>query len=240
MGRLLAALIADSETALAANPANPANFSRDRDTGFADSQDSQAFRVEADREPVARFADSQDSQQRDHLGAIAARVLATRVRLLSLADVEGVDAAHVHTLTVPDVDACAGQTEYFVRAYLRALRDSAMREQGKRPDDETASILCVRCGIVFAAPEVAAVLPVIGGLPTAAGCAWCGNRKRALPIPRPPVTCGTCEHFEPDRVNPPAGLGRCGVGLDKGPLPYPFAQRTCASWRPSMQKEVRA
>jgi hypothetical protein len=135
-----------------------------------------------------------------------------------------------------DVAACADMAYEILRTYVRMLRDSDLRDRGQCPADETAAILCVRCGPVFAAPEVAAVLPVVAGLPTAAGCAWCGNRRRALPIPRPLVTCGSCKHFERDAVNPSGGMGRCTVArvrLPSEPLSYPFAERRCGEWRPS-------
>src|SRR5690242_7793084 len=100
MGRLLAALIADSETRAAANPANPANLSCGQASGFADSQDSQAFGIEAIEAPSARFADSQDSQDQR---ATAARLLAARLRLLELADAAGIDPAAVHSMPAADL-----------------------------------------------------------------------------------------------------------------------------------------
>ena len=113
--------------------------------------------------------------------------LDTRERLLALADAEGIDPALVHALTARDVDDCAEQTDDFLRAYLRALRDDALHARGWPADDETAAIRCMRCGPVYAAPEVARVLPVVDGVPTAIGCPWCFNRAKGLPIPRPPA-----------------------------------------------------
>jgi hypothetical protein len=72
-----------------------------------------------------------------------------------------------------------------LRSFVRAQRDAELRSHGKVPPDETATAQCVRCGPIFIAPEVASVLPNIGGVPTAAGCPWCSNRKSGLPIPRP-------------------------------------------------------
>jgi hypothetical protein len=109
-----------------------------------------------------------------------------RERLLGLAAVEGIDPVLVHALTAGDLASCIEHTDDVLRAYLRALRDTALRERGWAPDDETATIRCARCGPVYAHPAVARVLPVVNGLPTAVGCTWCHNRGAGLPIPRPP------------------------------------------------------
>lgn len=110
-----------------------------------------------------------------------------RERLLTLAQVEGIDSALVQAMSAGELAGCVDQTDDFLRAYLRALRDTAMRERGWPPDDETSTIRCARCGPVYATPEVARVLPVVNGLPTALGCTWCHNRGAGLPIPRPPL-----------------------------------------------------
>jgi len=201
MGRLLAALIAESGVRTPATPATP-------------------LLVEPESSRVANVATGHFCQTDRLLSALRAQELPDAFL--------GFDRGDDGFLAELDESA--------LRAYVRVLRDSDLRERGQRPDDETAAILCARCGPVFAAPEVAAVLPVIAGLPTAAGCAWCGNRKRALPIPRPPMTCGSCAHFERDTLNPFGGIGRCTVAraqLPSEPPCYPFAKRTCADWRPS-------
>jgi hypothetical protein len=164
MGQLLAALIADSETGLTANPAKLANLPSGQAKRFADSQDSQATEVSS---------------------STAASLLAMRTRLLALADVELIDPAIVHALCAPDVGACAGGADDFLRAYLRALRDTDLRERGKVPEDETASALCRHCGSVWLHPAVAACAPVVNGWPRVLGCPWCHvENRRAIPRPR--------------------------------------------------------
>ena len=111
-----------------------------------------------------------------------------RAKLESLALDEGIAAASVRSLPTVDVEACAELSDDTLRAYVRALRDSALRKRGMVPHDEIAAIRCVHCGPVYAAPEVARVLPVIRGLPTAAGCPWCRVRARGLPFPKPLMT----------------------------------------------------
>lgn len=43
----------------------------------------------------------------------------------------------------------------------------------------------------------------------------------------PLVRCGDCQHFEPDSVNPPAGIGRCRVDAAADRPPWPNAPRRC-------------
>ena len=52
--------------------------------------------------------------------------------------------------------------------------------------------------------------------------------------------CGVCLHFTPDTINPPQGVGRCGVTLTGLPpaggrgygVCYPFSPRHCAHFQP--------
>lgn len=57
---------------------------------------------------------------------------------------------------------------------------------------------------------------------------------RPLPPARPAVTCGSCGHFEPDPINPPAGAGTCRAGVAAfsiGPALHPMAPRLCEHHR---------
>lgn len=59
---------------------------------------------------------------------------------------------------------------------------------------------------------------------------------------RASVRCGDCQHFTPDAVNPPQGMGTCALTLTGLPPPpihgndmrccYPMAPRRCASYAP--------
>jgi hypothetical protein len=164
MGRLLAALIADPGTAPAAIPAILANL---------------------EHEPNEEIAESRESQEADVADARIVDPLAMRTYLLTLADAGRIDLALVRALSEVDVGACIGLPDDTLCAYLRALCDARLRARGKIPSDETAVIRCAHCGPVYAAPEVARVLPIIAGMPTAAGCPWCFNRLAGKPIPRP-------------------------------------------------------
>lgn len=53
---------------------------------------------------------------------------------------------------------------------------------------------------------------------------------RPLPPARAAVTCGSCEHFQSDEINPTAGAGVCGAGvghLSIGKSLHPMAPRNC-------------
>lgn len=47
------------------------------------------------------------------------------------------------------------------------------------------------------------------------------------PILRDPVSCGACEHFTPDPMNPPQGTGRCALGEESGKPHWPMTLRFC-------------
>lgn len=62
-----------------------------------------------------------------------------------------------------------------LRAFVDMLTITAMREHGEVPPHYTATTVCRRCGPV----------PIFSGLPDeVAGCPWCANRLRGLPVPK--------------------------------------------------------
>jgi hypothetical protein len=160
----------------------------------------------------------------------------TRDRLARLCHDEHIDRAIVDRLTAADVDACADLTDETLRAYLRALRDRGLREQGKRSAAETTPAMCRSCGPIWLAPEVAAAAPMVAGWPRVLGCPWCHVRNRKA-IPRPSVACDGCERFVRDSINPSAGMGSCPINLATKTLPFPHAKRECYGFAPSSQKE---
>lgn len=206
MGRLLAALLADSSTVPAANPANVANLSP---------------------APSPIFADSQVSQGLESAGAVnqATRLLAA-IRAEYLPDgLSGAsDAAPDQLAALPDAA---------LKAYVSALADDAERRAGRVPQGDTAMLLCRSCGPVYVHPAIAAAMPSVAGIPRALGCPWCFIPKDGrMAIPRPSVTCGSCTHFIPDAINPQGGAGRCKLGIQPGRTPHPFTPQYCGKWRP--------
>jgi len=154
--------------------------------------------------------------------------IADTLRLL--AGAEGVDPALIEALQPADLEGCHGLPDEVLRCYVRAVRDTDLREHGKRPADETAMAMCAHCGPVWIHPDVADVLPTVRGWPVCAGCAWChvGNRSA---MSRPAVTCGGCEHFVRDVLNPAQGMGRCSIGCEPQ-RPWPCAEHECEKFRP--------
>ncbi len=121
-----------------------------------------------------------------------------------------------------------------LRGYLHALTDTTTRKAGKVPAGDTARMLCAHCGPVWIHPSIVAVLPVVNGWPRALGCPWCHVKPRAgLAIPRPTVTCDTCQHYQPDKINPVAGCGRCQLDMPMKRGGYPRIERYCKAFNPT-------
>ena len=116
-----------------------------------------------------------------------------------------------------------------VAALESMAADTADRHAGRVPEADTAAMHCQHCGPVWIHPAIAACLPVVAGWPRALGCPWCFVRKAGGYIPRPPVTCGDCQHFTPDTINPPAGMGTCASGHG---MHYPMQQHRCGEFQP--------
>lgn len=161
----------------------------------------------------------------DCAGALAA--------LLELADRLGIDPAHVHRIPACDLVLWAAIPGDALRTYLLALDDTATRQAGKVPLNDTAAIHCHGCGPVYVHPGIAAVLPVVDGWPRALGCPWCFVRKVGGYIPRPRVTCGTCRHFQPDTINLAAGVGGCASGHGTH---YPTQHDGCGDFNPGNKR----
>ena len=165
----------------------------------------------------------------DLLAALSADPI--RDHLLALADAELIDAGLVHKLPDADVSDCAGLPDETLRSYVHALRDTDLRERGKRPSDETAPALCRSCGPIWVHPSVAAAAPVVGAWAHVLGCPWCHVRN-CQAIPRLLVACGDCRHFIRDAINPAGGMGRCNSGADPD-RPTPMGARECVTFQPS-------
>ncbi|MEW9623258.1 hypothetical protein [Rhodanobacter geophilus] len=159
----------------------------------------------------------------------------TRAALLELADQLGIDRAAVVRIPSADLSLWSTVPAEALPDYLRALGDAATRQAGKAPLDDTAAIHCQRCGPVFVHPSIAACLPMVNGWARAIGCPWCAIRKAGGYIPRPRVTCETCASFQPDPVNPVAGVNTCACGHGTH---YPMQRHGCGDFHPDRDNEV--
>ncbi len=150
----------------------------------------------------SRCTGTQESKAQSHVPVVPvvpaqkgegkAEIDRLRNRLLRIADADRIDSAIIRALPEADVADCAGLDDATLCAYIRMLRDSAMRERGKRPDDETVPAVCRHCGPVWIAPEGAACAPVVDRWPRVLGCPWCHVTARDA-IPRPFGVSGMAE-----------------------------------------------
>lgn len=183
-------------------------------------------------------AASKATQQTDISIDTFVALVSSRNSLLRLASDEQTDRALIDRLADADVSACAGLSDDILRTYARALVDTALRENGERPADETEAALCRHCGPIWIASAIADVAPTVRGMPTVAGCPWCHVKNREN-ISRPQVICGSCQHFARDTVNVRDGAGNCMAGCDPD-RPYPRVKRTCGAWRPLTTDQRRS
>ena len=123
---------------------------------------------------------------------------------------------------LPTVTEATSAEEAAAIAYCeRVARD---RAAGRVPGSYTATTHCRGCGTV----------PIFAGAPVRVdACPWCLNRAKGLPIPRPEVTCGECQHFTHDPQGG-GGIGTCARGgPPKGQMPaYPHTRRRCPDYQP--------
>ncbi len=215
MGRLLAALRAEDESAPAAIPATPANLAP------AVLRDSQIRGIRSDCNSEAEvkksqgFADSQDSQTApvDQ----SARLLAA-IRAECLPDaLLGRDDA--------DPAMLANLSEATLRAYAQALFASSEREAGRQPPGWDHAGHCSGCGPVWLWK---------GAGPALLACPWCWNRLAHKPTPRPRVRCDECQHYDPTAINPADGLIACVANPKLGMsqrAPWPQSLRICIAHR---------
>ena len=100
-----------------------------------------------------------------------------RAHLLVLAAAAQVDPHHVHRVLDPDLADYAGLSDAQLTACLHMMADTADRNAGRVPAGDTAVMHCEGCGPVYIHPDIAAVLPMVGGWPRALGCPWCSVRR---------------------------------------------------------------
>lgn len=145
---------------------------------------------------------------------------AVRDGLLALAMLEGVSQAPVLALGRSDLEACRGEPETALRAYVRALARTALMAKGERPPTWSMAAECASCGPVWlAAGSPAKVL----------ACPWCFHRAKGVRLPRPPIQCEDCAFFRPDAGNPSAAMGDCAA--HGKPAHFPRAVHVCTDFR---------
>ncbi len=108
-------------------------------------------------------------------GATAA-IEEQRLRLIRIAQADGLDVRRVLRLARGELDTLADCSDDECRAYARALLAQAERRAGRVPFGWTQRCDCSGCGLVWLWPDAPAAL---------IACPWCWNRREGLPVPCP-------------------------------------------------------
>ncbi len=159
--------------------------------------------------------------QAENRGPNAAALLA---RLRQLAEAEGLPRAIVDGLTDADLDPDNGAhllDDAGLRRWLYVRAENGEMQRGIAPPGWTQASHCERCGPVRL--WTGAPLHVIG-------CPWCHVRRAGGIVPRPPVTCASCQHRQPRPDTSDPGMHGCAKGHT---LHFAFDSHTCADWKPS-------
>ena len=108
---------------------------------------------------------------------------AIRAHLLELAEADLIPVSIVHALPDADVNACMGESDATLTAYLRALDGQERMDNGLTPLDwgEPVAVTCDGCGPVL----LWATCP-----PKVKACPWCFRRKAGKPYPKACTHCG--------------------------------------------------
>ena len=144
-------------------------------------------------------------------------------KLRRLAEAEGLPRGIVASLTADDLHPDNGAhllDDAGLRRWLHVLDENARMQRGIAPRDWTQASHCERCGPVQL--WTGAPLHVIG-------CPWCHVRRAGGPVPRPSVTCASCQHrqLRPNTSDP--GMHGCTKGHT---LHFAFDSHTCGHWKP--------
>ena len=167
MGRLLGRLLGEIQRQPAAISANAAIPDRGRGMESQKSQESQRVHIEKNGQGKDANPDTSN----------------LRSRLMALASADYLPVDLVHGLDDADVNACMGESDATLTAYLRALGGQERMDNGLTPLDwgEPVAVTCDGCGPVL----LWATCP-----PKVKACPWCFRRKAGKPYPKACTHCG--------------------------------------------------
>lgn len=150
-----------------------------------------------------------------------------------LSPLEAEAAAALAHVPAADLEAAAGADWLTIRddqparaALALLLATSALRAHGERPAHYIRPVLC-ECGPVWLWPDAPARV---------LACPWCQDPPPAgVTIPRPPVRCGRCAHYDAPPDTDPNTPGACAINApaaNGGPPLHPDTRRLCDQWHP--------
>ena len=173
--------------------------------------------------PFVSFGSKQDGRFHPESAANAPDHSDLRAKLRQLAEAEGLPRGIVDGLTDADLDPDNGAhllDDAGLRRWLYVRAENERMRQGIAPPGWAQPSYCERCGPVRL--WAGAPLRVLG-------CPWCHVRRAGGHLPRPSVTCASCQHrqLRPDTSD--AGMHGCAKGR---PLHYALEPHVCADWKP--------
>lgn len=158
----------------------------------------------------------------DKASIIQALLIEQHGRAHTIATAAGLPARLVAILPDADLAACTELTDAALAAYLHACYCLSLMMQGELPPGYRARVNCAGCGAVWL-PE---------GHPThVQACPWCLHRLAGVSLPRPPIRCADCAHFQPYPDNPTASAGLCEAGRSAR---WAMQRHTCRGFVPKL------
>lgn len=107
---------------------------------------------------------------------------------------------------------------------LSAFHSYALKKAGFHGDDEVVPGFCDHCGPVWLPAGFA------GDAWRVPACPWCKACEAGVDIRRPPVDCGSCQHFLPELQHSNGERGKCG--LKGGHYRSATWHHQCREWTP--------
>jgi len=143
-----------------------------------------------------------------------------RERLLRAARSVGVEDRIIERLPDRELVDCEDLDPEGLAALAQAFARTDRMRHSLPPRSWTQASVCRRCGPVLLWPG--APLNVLG-------CPWCFIRADGIAIPRPSVSCATCNHIRPRTDSSDAGTHDCNAGHEPR---HAFALHVCLGWQP--------
>lgn len=168
------------------------------------------------------FGSKQDGRFHPESAANAPDHAELRAHLLAICRSHALPERLVANLPDAELEGCELLSPEGLVRWVQVLGENERMRKGIAPPGWTQASYCHHCGPVKL--WAGAPLHVIG-------CPWCHVRKAGGQVPRPAVTCATCQHMRRMPQTSPAGMQSCKAGHG---MHYAHAEHVCDDWRPAI------